>query len=219
MAITKEDFRNAVANLIDDPNFAFYTAAKLDTLIGLTMDEKWGEILNFAPFYRSTLESITTAPKLTSAGAIDLSQLGSRFYRIQSLVRDGRTFDEVSPKNLQMFGGALVVGPDFHYAFYGDLVYMFPISASMPLELRYSSLPPAFTGLTTTDPIVWPDGHEAALMYEVGMRAMAKGGREDVSQLAQLASRSWDNLLSRLKRRNLPLVPFDLKNAQDFGGV
>lgn len=219
MTLTKDQFRAALANLIDDPNNLWYSSTNLDTIITLTIDEKWGELLNFSPFYRSTLETITGTPKLTAAGAIDLSQLSNRFYRIQSLVRDGRTFEELNPKNLQMTAGAVVVGPDYHYTFFGDFIYMFPISASQSLELRYSSLPAAYSSLGASDPIVWPDGHEAALLYETAARATAKGDREDNSRFVQLAAHTWGNLLTRVKRRNMPLTPMDFKTAQDFGGV
>lgn len=219
MSITKANLRTAVANLIDDPNFAFWTSANLDILISLTFDAKWIEILDFAPFYRSTLETLTTTPKLTSAGAVDLAQLAGRFYKIQSVVRDDVTYTEAAYRNVVFSGGDAIVGPDQQYTFLGDLVYLFPLSPSDPIEFRYSSLPAAYSSLADGDVVTWPDGSESALFYECAARALTKGEREENARLDRYASEAWMQVLSKIKRRNSVLVPYDGKSSTEWGGL
>ena len=217
MAIVESAFSTAVANLIDDPNSALWTAANLTTLIAATIDEKWGQLLNFAPYYRSTLETLTTAPKLTSAGAIDIPQLANRFYRVQSIVRDGKVLDEARPQDLMMESAELISGAEDTYAFFGDLIYMFPLSGTTRTEIRYSSLPAMFSNAGTN--LVWPDGHHSCLIFECAARAMTKGDREENARLMNIAKEGWDNLLSAVKRRNMPLVPYDNRSGIEFGSV
>lgn len=219
MAITKDNLVTAVRNLIDDPIAAFWTAANLTVLISTTYDEMWGDILDFAPYYKSTIETVTTTPKLTANGTIDIPSLASRFYRLQSIVRYGKVLDPANPRDVMIQANEAIVGPDGHYAHIGDQIYMFPISATESLEIRYAPLPADFVALGGSSPITWPDGFESALIFESAARAMLKGEREENARLARLAEKSWNSLLSAVKRRRFALTPYDLRSPLEYGST
>jgi hypothetical protein len=113
----------------------------------------------------------------------------------------------------------VVVGPDSHFCFLGDYLYMFPLSATNQVELRYSSLPPAFTGLANGDTVVFPSGYEAAYLYKAAARCIIQGEKEENNFLSREAAIAYDKLLSAIKRRRGPAVPFDHKSGLEFGST
>lgn len=219
MTMTKVDCRGFIQNHIDEAGSSFYSASWLDILITATMDELWAKLLTFSPFYLSTLETISAAPKLVSPGYIDINQLAKRFYKLQSLVRDGVSYTEQRPRNVQLDANAITVGDDYRYVYYGDQIWLFPLSASQSLEFRYSYLPTRFSSLADGTNITWPDGFEMALCFEVASRALTKGDREENARVAQLARNSWDGLLDAVRRNRAPVVMYDYKTPQDFAGI
>jgi hypothetical protein len=219
MAVQKQDLRAYVQNHIDDLNSKFWSNTNLDFLIQGTMEEKWTELLRVDPFLLSTTETITAAPKLVTPGYIDLAQLTNRFHAIQSLIRDDKEYDKAHSRDVVLKGTTLLVGPDLHYTKFGARIYLFPLSTTSQIDLRYSYRPALFTGLGSTDPVTWPEGFENALIFECASRAMTKGDREENARIDRLAKDSWDSLITFIRDNRTPVVPFDFKSKEEWGSV
>jgi hypothetical protein len=188
MSITKTNARTMVRQFIDDPDAARWTDGNLDLLITLTLDDLWGELLDFAPMALSQLDELTS---FTSPGYIDLRLTGSggdlsqRFYRVQSVVRNTRAYTEMRHHDVLLEDNdvqASNVGTNYHYIVQADRIHLFPYSTTDAVELRYSFLPPEFTSLAGGDTVIWPDGYDAAFLHESAARALIKGDVEDPGQ-------------------------------------
>lgn len=213
---TKAQIRTAVRQLLDDPIAALWHDAVLDDLIGQTYDELWGRILNNAPYYLTQLDTIST---FTAPGYISLdTDLSQRFHRLQSLVRGERTYNLADPRTILVSENAVISGPQYSYAFYGNQLWMFPLETTGAVELRYSYKPAAFTGLTESTNITWPDGHESALIFEAAGRALFKGG--DPTGLLKMAERAMDELITVVKKRqHFMSVMWTNDSGESFGST
>jgi hypothetical protein len=222
MTLTKAQIRTQIQQTLDDASATMYSATNLDILTGLVIDELWTDILDFAPWYTSALDTITTGPKLVSPGYVDLTQLAQRFHRLQHVVRNNMVYRGQHPLDTLVVANTALVGSDFTYRLYGNQLWLLPLSmsATEPIELRYSYKPPLFTGLADGTAITWPDGHEAAIIYKTATRAMTKGAREDNSVLRQEANEAYDRLISAVRRREIgPIQPYTTTTTVEHGGI
>ncbi len=92
-------------------------------------------------------------------------------------------------------------GQSHKYLFLGDQIHLFPYNLTDDVELRYSFYPTLFDGLADGTAVQWPEGHEDALILTAAARAMAKGSREDATQLATLAGAAVQSMLEVIERR------------------
>jgi len=217
--LTKAQTRTAVQNLLDDNSAKFWTASNLDILIGLVYDELWGTIVNTAPYFVSQLDS----PVFTSPGYINVASggaLSQRFHRLQSVVRNERTYSQTDQRDVLIKANAVIVAPDYHFTFYNDQLWLFPLSTTADAEIRYSFKPAAFSGLADGTAISWPDGYEGALIFESAARASSKGERMNGDLYASIASRATNEMLLTVKRRQHFMgVPWTPSTPVESGGI
>lgn len=191
--LTKAQTRTAVAQAIDDPDNKRWSAANLDILITLVCDTMFEAVLD--SFEWLTSQSDTVTP---SAGAIALSGLTKRFYRVQDLIKvsdtshpHGRLFTESIPQpSYYMLGANIVTDP--------------AITGSSSATVIYSYLPTRFNDLAsdgTALPAEYPDGHESALVYLTAAWALAKGDAESIQQTALIADQALESMLTHIARR------------------
>lgn len=216
--LTGAEVLAAVRQLIDDPNAMLWSDANLTIHVALVQDKGWGEILDWNPFYLTTVEVITGSPKLVSPGYIDLSQLSQRFNRLLSLVRDGTEYSKALQHQVVIENNIDLVAPDSTYTFLGRKLYIFPLSASDRTEIEYNYLPAKFAN--NSSPIVWPEGHEGALIWQAASEALLRGDRENNDRIDAMASRYKATMLASVGRPdNSPVVPFDLQSSMEWGGI
>lgn len=194
MALLKSDARLQIRQLLDDSDARWWTDANLDKLSMLVYDDRWAEILQFAPRATSQLDTLTS---LTSPGYIRLplttatiaGDLSQRFFRVQSIVRAGQEYSPTDPRWILVENSATVGTDAGAWKWYrqGTALYLFPLDTATQVEFRYSYLPAAYTSLADSTAIVWPEGGEMAFIYEVAGRAMMKGGQELAAGQAMLA--------------------------------
>jgi hypothetical protein len=168
-----------------------------------------------APFYRSRLETLA-AP---ASGFFLLSNLGERWHRIQSIVRDGVVYQPVDPKRFQLEGGEKLSGPDYSWARLGDEVWLFPTEGSSSVEVRYSSRPAGFTSLEADDLVEWPEGYDSVWLHEIVGRGLAKGAAEDGSDHLRISTLGMQRLKAELGRTHSgPSTVMATSRAVDWGG-
>jgi hypothetical protein len=214
-----------VRELIEDSSGRWWaTPANLDLLIGATRDELWSEIHDVKPWFTSQLDELTAldAPgfidtRLTATG--DLSQ---RILRVQKIVRDGREYHEVRAQDVVIEDEVMLVAEQRSQNVYvrmGDQLHLLPYATSGDVEIRYSFLPALFSGLADGDAVLWPDGHELALVFGSAARARSRGDTEDVSTVAAFAEQSWQRLLARVRKMSVgPQGPYFNDTPEAWGG-
>lgn len=212
-----------IRQIIDDPDAKLWTDSNLDQLTELALDEMWSDLLSFAPYLNSQLDTITS---LTSPGYLDLriiadgGALSKRFHRLQSLVRGGTNYTKYDPRDSIVELDKEVFAPQNSYSFIGDQLWIFPLDTSADVEIRYSFKPAGFISLTDGTKITWPDGHDSAYVFEIAARAMVKGDREDNLRILNVASKAWERLLDTVRRRQIgPSVPWTPDSQHEFGGI
>lgn len=221
--LTKAQVRAAVAQAIDDPSAARWSAPNLDVLISGVYDNLWGDILEWSPRHVSQLDTLSGVG-ITTPGFIDLDVAPSkRFLRVQKLVRDGLRYT-YAPSDLFVIEDNELKAPtslvaDGYFTFLGRQLWLFPLELTPEVELRYSFLPPSFTGLADGTAISFPDGHESALIYEAAARAFTKGDAESMQQVRTLAT----DAIARLRSSLSPMLavsrePRQLDSPLHWGG-
>lgn len=228
-----------IQQILDDPNATLWTAPNLDILTGVVLDELFSDILDVAPYYNSFYQQF--ALPLHPPGFIDLrtvadgGDLTNRMYRIQQVIADGRQYFPKDPRDYLMSatsntGDVTTIKADtgveqrFSYQFLGQQLWLHPLGqVTTFVELRYSYRPARWdtnADNVTTDTIGLPDGHEDALIYVTAARAMAKGNREDVSQIREDAEAARQRLMNFIRRRYHGMMqPFTTDNSWSFGGI
>jgi len=215
MSLIKSEWRSQVRLAIRDPGQHAVRDSHLDVVTGMVIDEMWSEILEMSPYFLSARQEITSTD-ISDPGYIDMSAvLTSRFHRVQKLLRDNTEYSYEDPKEfvIDQTADTLLVGRYYRYWFIGDELWMSPLNdTSSTVDLRYSYLPPLYTGLLDTATVVWPDGFESAAVFETAYRLMGE------DELKRSADASWRRLKSYIKRRYPgPMVIHAHGHSRDFG--
>jgi len=215
--VTKEQVRDFVRNLIDDPNAKRWTDTLLDMLIGMVYDELWSDILDAAPWYNSKLETLS----VNSPGYINVaSDLDNRFHKVQKLTRAEKEYTFVDQRDVVLQDSKELSAPHFTYTLLGDELYVFPLQPTPDVKLRYSFKPTTFGSLQDSDAVVFPEGHESALLYEAASRALLKGAAEDGSSLLAIARDAKARMLKEIKRRYPgPHLMYLADSSYEWGGT
>lgn len=212
--LTKLQARTFVQQLIDDPNAKLWSAANLDLLIEGVLDELWADLLEHAPYLRSTEYTATSLP------AINISTLLTRFHRVQNVVRDSIVYTPADPKDVTYANNTVVDAPNRTYTIFGGTLYMFPAETSPDAYVRYSSYPTRFNSLADGDSVEWPDGHHLAYVYAAASRAMEKGDREDNTRMERRAEGALLKLKAKLRKEHTgPAMPWMDSDSLEWGGV
>jgi hypothetical protein len=220
-SLTKLQARTLVQELIDDPAAALWSAANLDRVIELSLDELWSELLDTFPYLRSTEQSVTpTAPGIVSLGWTDGSgQLSSRFVRLHNVVRDSKVYAPCDPKDVVVENGVLISGGANTYVIMGEELHLFPYAVTA-VRVRYSSRPVGFTTLADGTAVEWMDGHEWAYIYDAAARALEKGDRENSERFAKRAEQALFKLKALLRKQSHgPTMPWIHQDGREWGGV
>src|SRR6266850_400191 len=222
MSLTKTQARDLIRQVIDDPQAAMWSDANLDLLTEITLDEMWGEIFSYSPWLKTQLDTIAS---ITSPGFLDLrtvangGALSQRFHRLHSVVRAGRTLTKYDPRDSIVEANKEIYAPQDSYTFLGDQLWIFPLATSGNVEIRYAFKPAGFTTLSAGTPVIWPDGHDSAYVFEVASRALVKGDREDNRTVLTTAAKAWDRLIEVIRKRQIgPNVPWANDSQHEFGG-
>jgi len=221
--LTKAQARALTREWLDDPNAKRWSDLRIDLAIQLCIDDLWTDLLDMQPNLTSQLHTITS---LVSPGYIDLrlttvgGQLTQRFYRVQHVTRDGREYRWADPRDIAIASNGVIAGPELTYYVQGDLLWLFPLDTSTPVELRYSFKPTPFTAMTDGMNIPFPEGSESAYVLAASALTMAKGGEEDFGPLATLAQQSRDRCYAAIRRQYHGMsVPYSTGTGQDMGGT
>lgn len=220
--LTKGQVRTMVRSLLNNEPSVFISDAILDNFIGLTYDELFRSILTLNPNYNSVTTILTN---FSPPGIIDTINdlVGSgvgRFHRLHSLVIDSRTYAEVDPRDVLLQNSAIIVAPDFHYAFYGEIIYPFPLkgASGWTAEVKYSYLPTRFIDLTDTTALTWPNGNEGALIYEVVARLHNDSNRAVI--YGKIAATAKEAMFDSVRKRSYgPSTPWTPGTEFEFGGI
>jgi hypothetical protein len=146
--------------------------------------------------------------------------LTKRFGRVQAVTKDSMQYFYTNPRNVTMQSGEQVVAADRSYTVMGRKLYGFPLESSCTYEVRYNYLPTSFTEQLDTAEVEWPDGFENAFVYEVVARALAPESSEKYELFHRLASNTYNDMRSLLKRQYVgPAVIQDLGDGIDEGGT
>lgn len=215
--LTKAQARAFVRELIDDTAGKLWSDANLDLLIEATLDVLWGELMDFSPWYRSTqIGNLSPA----SPGVLTVSSNTTRFHRWQEISRGGQSYYQASPKDVSIEGDTVYSAPDFTWIQLGDILWLFPLSTTGDVWIRYSSFPTEFTTLASGDDVEWPDGYHLAYLYDAASRAMEKGDREKSDTFRQRAADELARTRAFLRKRGLgPILPYTDRTAQEWGSV
>jgi hypothetical protein len=190
--MTKGQIRTAVAQAIDDPTNVRWTSTNLDMLISMVQDQMFEAILDGFEFLTSNTESLTP-----SSGAVAISSLAKRFYRVQKVLNTV-TGIELHPKisgesypqpTYEILGGSIITTPT--------------VSGSNSLSVRYSYIPGKFTNLANDNTLLaieFPEGHEGALVYLTAAFALSKGDSESITQVSLLADVAVNAMLAHIAR-------------------
>lgn len=233
MTLTKLQTRTAVRQYIDDPDASRWTDGNLDILIRMVMDGLWQEILDTSSYWNSQYDQVEYP--FNAPGYIDLrtvadgGDLTQRIYRLQQFISNGRVYQPKDPRDYLLtatvFGAGLaniqaVVEEHGTFQFLGDQLWFHPLGLSAGgtspafVELRYSFLPPVFTGLADGNAISFPDGFEHALVLNAAAYALPKAEAEDASQLRLMAGIEKQKLLNFVRRRYHGMtVPFTTEDG------
>lgn len=167
----KSELRTIIRTILSDQASHKIGDGVLDLLTEATMDALWAEILDRRPYFVSQLDVIT---QLISPGYIDtVSQLSKRLFRIQDVVRRGRSYAPIDPRHVLLENGELKATNarrNFIYTILGSQIHLFPYEQEPQVEIRYSYLPTRFTLLTEDQTIGWPEGYELALAFAVASK-------------------------------------------------
>jgi len=220
--VTKFDFRQLIRDALDDPKAARWKDELLDLWTTLTLDSMWGELLQIDAFVTNQLDTLTS---LTSPGYIDkrLSSTGDltqRLYRIKSIVRNGREVEEGDARNFLLESDILLAGFQPGYWHLGDRIYINPLNTVDDVEVSYSFKPAPFVDLGDESDVVWPDGYDAAVIYEVAGRMLAKGAAEDNQGFLVLADAEFGRLKAAVQRKSLgPIMIMNMDSDVGWGGT
>lgn len=212
----KGDLRTLVRVTIGDTPAARISDLGLDLMIQMKSDELWSVIFSIDPFYRVTRQT-GLAPG--APGFVDVSSgLTGRFYRLQTVGRGGQTYREIDSRYLSFDASGNVTAVDvgsqnFKYFWRGSQLHLLPYSMTADVDVTYSSRPPLYSTLADSAVVVWPDGHEAALI---------KGTAADIlrsdKDLRSQANTAEEELRAAISRRSIgPLVPFQTRTPQEDG--
>jgi hypothetical protein len=222
--LTKAEARTQIREWLDDPAAKRWSDSRLDLATQFVLDDLWTDMLDMQSLLTSQFHQITS---FHSPGYIDLrlttngGDLTQRLYRIQHVTRGGREYRWGDPRDLVIESNALVAGgPDFTYYVLGDQLWMFPLSTSDAVELRYSYKPITYTSLTNGNGVQFPEGSESAYVLGTAALAMAKGNVEDAGQLLALADQAKNRCFAAIRRQYHGMtVPFTTGTGQDMGGI
>jgi hypothetical protein len=214
--LTRAQARSLIQQLIDDTAAALWTAGNLDILTEAVLDELWGELLDWNAYLRAT----EVTPTIVSPGYFDLDTGLTRFYRLQSIVRNGQTYGEINVKDM-LIDGTNFDGPSNTYAILGSKVFLFPLDTTTPINVTFADRPTAYTSLASDATAVpWPDGYHMAYIYETASRAMEKGDREKSDTFRSRAGEQIARLRAYLRKRSVgPVGPWLNDDAREWGGV
>lgn len=225
-SFTKGNVRAMVAQLLDDPNNQHWSSTYLDLLITAIYDETWAEMLDANPELSTTTATVSAA-NITSPGYVTvgtttgLTSLRAR--QILEVQRAGQTYYEARPEHIVYDGTSIrahALQGDYAYFVRGLQIYLLPLSTTDDIRIRFSVLPPRFTGLSTDNTVItWPDGHEAALLFKAAASAMAKGDQEDPKTLLYLADESRKALFNTIRKNSKgPITPLLKGDPTQWGG-
>jgi len=210
--MTKGELRTVVRTLIGDQGALVWADTMLDVTIGAIFDELWVELLDAAVWYNSELE---TFDSLSEPGYLDLSELTRRLYKMQSVVRDQFTYTSTSLRDIVIEGEVQLVAPNYTYAILAQQLWLYPLDADTPLELRYSYLPTPYLNLSDSDNISWPSGHDSALFFSIVYRLVAD---DKLQRYAVLAAQAMARLKQAIiQQHNDPAVMYLTGSAQEWG--
>lgn len=195
-----------VRQWLDDPNAVRWSDANLDMVIQLVIDDLWTDLLDMNPQLTSQLHTFTT---VNTPGYIDLRQtthggdLTQRFYRVHEggVVRGSRQYVPREPSDTVIEEDTGIVYESYTYYVQGDFLWLFPLSTSDQVELRYSYKPTQYTSLTDGMVVPFPEGHELAYVLTAAALAMPKGAAEDPSTLQMMADKAVHKLLAAVRRQ------------------
>lgn len=199
--ISKSEFRGLVSNLIDDPDNQRWSTTALDTLIELTLDSLFGDLLLFQPWLVSAVSTGTQDAQgrvnlqKTSAGGI----LGQRFFRVQQVWVGTEAYGKGDPRTSL---------PEVEEGGYGTYwvsngyLYTYPAGGET-VNIRYSYFPERFTQQSNSALVQWPDGFEGAAVFEVAGRAISKGAAEDSNTFLTLAMKDLNTLKAVIQTRDI----------------
>lgn len=207
----KNELRTVIRTILSDQASHKVGDGVLDLFTEATLDALWAEILDRRPYLVSQVDVIAQP---ISPGYIDVaSQLSKRLFRVQDIVRRGRSYAPVDPRHVLLESGELKATNarrNFVYTILGSQIHLFPYEESQ-VEIRYSYLPNRFTLLTENQTVGWPEGYELALAFAVASK-MDPTYREE-------ADRQISIMLGALPRPYQgPLVPYHSMPSQALGG-
>jgi hypothetical protein len=216
--LTRLQARTLIQELIDDTAAKLWSAANLDLLTEGAIDILWGELLDAFAWLRSTAAGPLTP---VTPGTVNLDTALTRFYRLQIVSRQSQTLTETSPRDVLLEGATEIVAPCGTYTIMGNLLYLFPLSTSADVYVRYSSRPTSYTALASdATPVEWPDGYHLAYVYDAASRALEKGDREKSDTFKQRSLDEMARLRAYLRKQSIgPVMPYMDRTAIEWGGV
>lgn len=201
--MTKAQIRALTRELLDDPNAVRWGDTNLDLLIEGVADEVWRETLRSAPWATTQLDTIAAAD-IAAPGYIDLpvklSKL-TRWFKLQLVERNGRHYRSIGPRNVLIENAAELSAQPYRYLLFAEQLWLFPLDTGTQVEVRYSYLPPRYSGLSDANPVVWPDGYESVLYLKSAARALGKGAAEDRRELWEEAETEKQRMLATMAER------------------
>jgi hypothetical protein len=226
---SKIQVRNLIRRLIDDPAGKQWPTTDLDELIEGSLDELWGgELLDSFPWL-TTAED--TPPLVVPNGAIDLTLLAQRFYRIQRVVRNSTIYQPAHPSSVVVANNVVLSAPELTYTQLGTTLWLSPFDTVTPAYVRYNYIPQPFTSLSPgPDPddtadddisfVPWPDGFHMVYIYDIAAKALERGDKEESAKLQKRAERSLFRLKAYLRKQHTgPLMVQLHDDAIGWGGV
>lgn len=223
MSLTRTQAEALIRQFADDPQSKHWSDANLRLLAGIVIDGLWGELLGFQPRLTTALDTVTV---LTTPGYVDTAageDLTQRFFKVQSIVRDGAEYAEVDPRNVLIEDNeAKVSEGSFNGRWFqrGEEVHLLPYELTPEVEFRYSYLPESFNTLEAGDTVTWVDGYELAYVYAVAAHMMSKGGYEDKGSAEMFAKseREMGRLREKIEKLGPgPMMPFHADHPQQYG--
>lgn len=221
--LTKAEARTMIREWLDDPQAKRWSDARIDLATQMVIDDLWTDLLDVQSGLTSQLQTITS---LATPGYIDLrlttigGHLAQRFYRVQRVVRGSREYRPIDPRDVLIELNKSIVGPDFTYYVIGDQLWLFPLSTTDQVELRYSYKPIPYTSLTDGFSVQFPEGSESAYVLAASALTMAKGNVEDAAQLVVLAATARERCIMAIRRQyHGMMVPFTTGSPFEMGGI
>lgn len=228
--LIKSDLRNLIFQMIDDPQQVLWTQANMDLLTEQVMDELWGRIYDYSPFFTTQNDTVTPlTPGYVDLGltGVGTGQLSRRIHKLQSCVVGNAagqvaiTYELADPRDVVLQGNTLIFAPNWRYVFFGSQLWLFPLDTTAnSVNIRYSYKPVGYRSLGDSATIGWPDGHESALWYEVCARAISKGAREDPNVFRAMADDAFLNMISSIKNQQIgPTTMWTGDASESWGSV